>query len=793
MKLLVRFVCTLMLTISPSWAEVLYDLTFEAPQHEVGQRPSIGNGPSKISGIVFGSPRIVNDQPLLDGNCLEFEGYLGYEQIHLSTPGSNGTMTVDFDIVTKNVNPSLYGFTVFLDTPEVRSLTFHGPLDFIHAFMPFGGGMLQSFSDGQKYHVSMVADTQANSWKISINGVPRYQSPLNASSVSSIRLSMSPMYGGASDEPSAKAYVDNFKVVTVPLEGGKPIVTNLEATNITAQSATLNAKVNPQKAATTVTFVYTDPSGSSKSTIPQNIPAGTTTSQVSSQITVDPHQLYQYRVVATNLFGTTSLESKFMGGNSNPIAQLDELHCPSGGQPFSVNAKANDSDPDGDLTLIRLPQAGEEGYDPRAASDGTNIIFSPTAGFDGNVTLHYLLTDKYGGIGKGLVIVRNNPPVAPNYRMTLEKSSGFARFNVVPIDSDGDQVTIARLSDPAFGTVSFTGNSLTYNAGIEFTGRDEFTYTVADWRGGFATGRILVSRGYPVPEVLHLSGTPVPNAADETWKSFGSPSIFADGIKAGWLAKVKRAGGLYDGIFSGPIGAPELRFRTGRRAADEQGDPIRETVFTKLEQPVFAGENFAFSGRIAGPDVSMYNESGIWVSDAGKLKLIARQGFEAPGVDGAYIKQLESIAMPDADSVFFLARLWLGYSDVTAENDRGLWAWHKDTGVSRVLHEGQVIEDGQQRLGRIESFRVISYVPGSAGHGRYDSSRQSVDALVRFNHGRSSVLTVDAKGQISVVHGPNNSVFVDAGMPSSPGEGRKPIALLTLPKSGKRGDRYQSI
>ena len=140
MKLLVRFVCALMLTISPSRAEVLYDLTFGAPQHEVGQRPSIGNGPSKISGIIFGNPRIVNDQPFLDGNCLEFEGYQDYEQIVLNTPGSNGTITVDFDIVTKNVNPSLYGFTVFLDTPEVRSLTFHGPLDFIHAFMPFGGG-----------------------------------------------------------------------------------------------------------------------------------------------------------------------------------------------------------------------------------------------------------------------------------------------------------------------------------------------------------------------------------------------------------------------------------------------------------------------------------------------------------------------------------------------------------------------------------------------------------------------------------------------------------------------------
>src|SRR5215207_763181 len=156
--------CALWMLVHPAWAEVLYDLTFEPPVHQAGQAPAIGAGSSKVSGIVFGAPKVVNNQPLLSGNCLEFEGYTSYEQITLNTGDARGVIQVDFDIVTQNVIGSLYGFTVFLDTPEVRSLTFHGPLQKIHAFMPFGGAMLQAFVDEAKYHVTMVADTVANRW-----------------------------------------------------------------------------------------------------------------------------------------------------------------------------------------------------------------------------------------------------------------------------------------------------------------------------------------------------------------------------------------------------------------------------------------------------------------------------------------------------------------------------------------------------------------------------------------------------------------------------------------------------
>ena len=175
MRFLTSFLaCVFVLIACPSWAEVLYNLTFDSPPHQVGQRPAIGAGPARVSGIVFGSPRVVNDQPLLDGNCLEFEGYANYEQISLDLLDVQGRIAIDFDIVTENMIDSLYGFTVLLDTPIVRTLSFHGPLEQLHAFMPWGGGFLQPFVDGRKYHVTMNVDTMANTWMISVDGVQRY-------------------------------------------------------------------------------------------------------------------------------------------------------------------------------------------------------------------------------------------------------------------------------------------------------------------------------------------------------------------------------------------------------------------------------------------------------------------------------------------------------------------------------------------------------------------------------------------------------------------------------------------
>lgn len=59
-------------------------------------------------------------------------------------------------------------------------------------------------------------------------------------------------------------------------------------------------------------------------------------------------------------------------------------------------------------------------------------------------------------------------------------------------DRDGDTLTVTGATDGAKGTVSFTGDSVTYTATSLGAGTDTFEYTVSDGFGGSATGTVKV-------------------------------------------------------------------------------------------------------------------------------------------------------------------------------------------------------------------------------------------------------------------------------------------------------------
>ena len=783
---------SLLLFVNHSWAGVLYDLTFESPDHTLGQAPTVGAGPSKVSAITFGSPRVVNNQPLLNGNCLEFEGYTSYEQVYLNTGAASGIIQVDFDIVTANVIGSLYGFTVFLDTPEVRSLTFHGPVQQIQAFIPFGGGMLQGFVDGRKYHVTIVADTVGNSWRVSVDGVQRYQSALSASTVSSVRLSMAPMYGMASDNPQSKAYVDNFKVVNNPSTGSGPLVSDVQAVQIRTRDAFLTARINPRGLATNVSFRYWEGSSAGYITPTRTIAATEEFVTVNQFVELKPHTNYNFAVYATNAAGTISQTSSFTSGNTPPSAANLNLHSLSGTEPFAlVSPGAIGADIDGDALSVEAIPPGEEGHDPRVSVLGGSLIFTPGPGYDGNAEVKFRVTDGFGGIAPGVVSVTNAAPIARAITLQATPDGQPAQLTLSLLDADGDAVTITALGEPSFGQVSFEENRVTYTPGTGFLGSDAFTYTISDGRGGIATGTIRVSLDLVQHKVLHGTGSAVPGVPGAVWRSFGIPSIFAPG-HAGWVAKIRKGSATYDAIFSGPLGEPVLRLRTGAFATNASGAPIRGVTFASFEQPVFAGQNFAFKGKITGSGVTPENADGLWVSDSGVLRLIARDSAYAPGTGGGRYRSLDSVVMPGPKVVFFTATLFDG--------TRGLWAWRQDSGVQRVLAEGQTITraDNGLRIGRVISFQAISYVPGSPGHGRYDATREAVDAYARIQGGATVLLTVNAVGEITEIERtsaqplPTRRVL-KLGRSSSPGNGMKPVAVEEFDTIFQPGVRYRGV
>jgi len=98
-----------------------------------------------------------------------------------------------------------------------------------------------------------------------------------------------------------------FTVTQAGAPGGSaPTATTGSATNVTSNSATLKATVNPNGLATTVYFQWGTSPSYGNSTPSQSIGSGTSTVNVSANLSgLSPDTTYYYRIVATNSAGTT--------------------------------------------------------------------------------------------------------------------------------------------------------------------------------------------------------------------------------------------------------------------------------------------------------------------------------------------------------------------------------------------------------------------------------------------------------------------------------------------------------
>lgn len=186
-------------------ATQLYNLDFSAP--EVGSYQT-----------VFGSPSVQSSVGPFS-SALMFHAVTTYDQIRLPIEIAAPRYEIQYDVLVHNVVNSQYSFNILLDTPEVRTLDFHGGLNTIYVFQPYGSATLATLSNDRVYHVGISVNLPANLWTVSLDGVQEFASPINASSLQAIRFNMSPWIGGAGNAPGTYAALDNVTIEAVPEPG----------------------------------------------------------------------------------------------------------------------------------------------------------------------------------------------------------------------------------------------------------------------------------------------------------------------------------------------------------------------------------------------------------------------------------------------------------------------------------------------------------------------------------------------------------------------------------------------
>jgi Ca2+-binding RTX toxin-like protein len=210
---------------------------------------------------------------------------------------------------------------------------------------------------------------------------------------------------------------------------------------------------------------------------------------------------------------------------------VDDTASTARNTPVTINVLANDRDVDGDTLALRSVTQGANGS--VAVSNG-QVIYTPRANFTGTDTFTYTAHDGRGGERTGQVSVtvsaqqaqaqqqavnavgNNAVPVARADTATTAEDRTVT-INVLGNDTDAnnDTLSIAGFSQGANGSVSMMNNRILYTPKANWNGTDNFTYTVADGKGGFSVGQVTVT-------VTPVNDAPVV-ANDTATTSTGSP------------------------------------------------------------------------------------------------------------------------------------------------------------------------------------------------------------------------------------------------------------------------------
>ncbi|WP_157751958.1 beta strand repeat-containing protein [Actinoplanes derwentensis] len=202
-------------------------------------------------------------------------------------------------------------------------------------------------------------------------------------------------------------------------------------------------------------------------------------------------------------------------GNAPPTAGNDTYTVASNA-PNTLDVLANDADSNGDTLTITIDTP--PGHGTAQVVNG-KVVYQAANGYHGTDTFHYTISDGKGGTAGATVTVTvvDGPPEA-NPDATSTSTNEPVTLNVLTNDTDpnGDTLTLAAVTAPAHGTVTFTqAGAVTYTPDDGYYGIDTFTYTCFDPGGNSDTGQITITVDNVAPNAIDDKFTVKPGTATE--------------------------------------------------------------------------------------------------------------------------------------------------------------------------------------------------------------------------------------------------------------------------------------
>lgn len=168
--------------------------------------------------------------------------------------------------------------------------------------------------------------------------------------------------------------------------------------------------------------------------------------------------------------------------NDPPVAFDDTMADTVEGVAVTHDVIGNDADADADLLEVFSVSDPPHGSAQRVS--GTELRYAPDPGWCGADTFTYVVTDGQavdtGGVQVQVDCVDDGPLAQDDLATTAEDTPVVIDVLANDSDPEGDPLTIVSVTEPAHGTATHDGTTVTYTPDPDHCGTDEFGYVVTD-------------------------------------------------------------------------------------------------------------------------------------------------------------------------------------------------------------------------------------------------------------------------------------------------------------------------
>ncbi|MBT6581263.1 MAG: tandem-95 repeat protein, partial [Bacteroidetes Order II. Incertae sedis bacterium] len=287
----------------------------------------------------------------------------------------------------------------------------------------------------------------------------------------------------------------------------------------------------------------------------------------------------------------------------------------SGAEDTMISVVLIATDSEGDPVTYALVSDASNGS---VVVTGAQAVYTPEANYNGTDSFTYSASDQNATSAPATVTLTvtsvNDAPSVENVSVSTTNDAAAA-VQFLGSDVDGDALTFSIAAAPAFGTVTVSGSSASYQANAGFVGTDSFGYVANDGTDDSAMGvvsiTVLPALTFSV-QFINSGGSGIPSAVDVYYGG----SLVATGLsaRAGTVYLTLPAGGVTVAVAESPSVSAASAFAS-YTPGWSQGDQV-VAVLSGVGGSPASTRLISFSGSSASSDPALIDARFVHASGA---------------------------------------------------------------------------------------------------------------------------------------------------------------------------------